>query len=60
MTILQGQLFTLYLFLDVERNASTPLSLPVPPEYPVAIDSHTPVMGFIPQSFSKGNQMVAS
>jgi len=56
MIILQGQLFTLYLFLDVEGNISTPLSPPVHSEQPVAIDSHAPVMGFVLPIFSKGNQ----
>ncbi|KAK4832696.1 hypothetical protein QYF61_025157 [Mycteria americana] len=48
------QLFTLYPFLDVEGDASSPPSSPVPSEQPVAIDSHTPVMGFVPPSFSNG------
>ncbi|KAK4806147.1 hypothetical protein QYF61_001073 [Mycteria americana] len=52
-----GQLFTIYPFLDVEGNTSAPPSLPVPSEQPVAIDSCTPVMGFIPPGFSNGNQL---
>ncbi|KAK4833064.1 hypothetical protein QYF61_027726 [Mycteria americana] len=52
----QGQLFTLYPFLDIEGNTSAPPSLPVSSEQPVAIDSHTPVMGFVPPGFSGGNQ----
>ena len=60
MVILQRQLFTLYPFLNVEGNASAPPSLPVPSEQPVAIDSCTPVMGFIPLSFSKGHSLLAA
>jgi len=59
VAVLQGQLFTLYRFLDIEGNASTSFSLPVPSEEPVAIDSHTPVMGFVPPSFSNGDQVTA-
>jgi len=54
MTILQGQLFAPCPFLDREGNACAPLSPSVPCEQPVAIDSYTPVMGFIPPSFSNG------
>ncbi|KAM9265003.1 keratin, type II cytoskeletal 75-like [Morus bassanus] len=55
VAVLQRQLFMLYPFLGVEGNASTLPSSPVPPEQPVAIDSRTPVMGFVPPSFSKAN-----
>ncbi|KAK4815818.1 hypothetical protein QYF61_007427 [Mycteria americana] len=53
----QGPLFTLYPFLDIDGNTSVPPSPPVPSEQPVAIDSHTPVMGFVPPGFSNGNQI---
>jgi len=59
LATLQGQLFTFYPFLDINGNASAPPSLPVPSEQPVAIDSRTPDMGFVPSSFSKGNQVIA-
>ncbi|KAK4831084.1 hypothetical protein QYF61_015282 [Mycteria americana] len=52
------QLFTLYPFLDVEGNASTPPSSPVPSEQPVATDSRSPVMGFVPPSFNNEGTML--
>ncbi|PKU45301.1 hypothetical protein llap_4404 [Limosa lapponica baueri] len=55
VAILQRQLFTLYPFLDAEDNPSPPPSPPVPSEQPAAIDSCTPVMGFVLPSFNNGN-----
>jgi len=59
MAILQRQLFTIYPFLDIEGNIFTPPSSPVPSEQPVAIDSHTLVMGFVTPSFSNDNEVLA-
>lgn len=52
MAVLQRQLFTLNPLLDVEGNPSISPSSPVSSEQAVAINSDTPVMGFIPPSFS--------
>lgn len=55
MAIFQRQIFTPYSFLDTEDDVPAPLSSPVTSEQPVAIDSYTPVMEFIPPGFSNGN-----
>jgi len=58
MAILQGQLFTLFSFLDMKGNTTSILSLRVLSEQLVAINSHIPVMGIIPPGFSEGNYIM--
>jgi len=53
----QGQLFTLYSFLNVEDNASSPSS-PVHSELLVAIDTHTPVMEIVSPGFGDDNYIM--
>lgn len=57
VAFLQGQLLTFYSFLDVEGNASSSPSWPVPSELLVAIDIHTTVVGIIPPDFSDSNDV---
>jgi len=54
MVILQGQLFILYSFLEVEDASSHPSSL-VPCEELIAANNYTPFMGIIPPHFGDGN-----
>ena len=58
MDILQGQLFTLYSFLDVEGNAFPPPFSPVPSEQLVVVDSYTPIVEVILPGFSNGNYVM--
>jgi len=58
MAILQGQLFTLFSFLDMKGNTTSILSLRVLSEQLVAINSHIPVMGIIPPGFGDKKHIV--
>jgi len=50
--------FTLYSFWDVEGNAPSLPSLPVPSEQLLAINSHIPVVGIILPDFGDGNYIL--
>lgn len=54
-SILQGQIFTLYSFLDVEDNTLSSPSLPVLTEQLIDINSHISIMGIIPEGFGDSN-----
>ena len=58
MAILQGQLFTLFSFLDMKGNTTSILSLRVLSEQLVAINIYIAVVGIIPPGFSNGNYTV--
>lgn len=59
VAILQGQLLTLYSFLDVDGNTFSFPSLSVPSEHLVAINNHIPVMGIIALGFTDSSYTVA-